>query len=112
MHGTGDTELRQLMDAIAAGNDAAVRSLLAASPLLVERNRLFWTTYWNDLKPILASESGAGLADLALADGGYFAGHVVAAGNPVNPAVRTLLPEDLDAMVPASLSRPAGHLRL
>jgi len=37
LHGTGDTELRQLMDAIAAGDDPAVRSLLAASPPLARR---------------------------------------------------------------------------
>jgi hypothetical protein len=38
------------------------------------------------------------MAELALTDGGYFAGHVVAAGNPIHPEVRTLLPEDLEAL--------------
>ncbi len=79
---------------------AALVCLVAAGPFLVQRNRLQWTTYWNDMKPALESIRGKDLAELALTDGGYFAGHVVAAGNPVNPAVRTLLPEDLDALEP------------
>lgn len=76
-------------------------ALLAGCPLLVEQNRVLWTPYWNDLKPALAPLRGHGLAVLALTDGGYFAGHVVAAGNPVDPTVRALLPEEVDAM-PAS----------
>jgi len=76
----------------------ALAAVLLACPLLVERNRLQWTTYWNDLKPALNAVRADGLSVLAVPDGGYFAAHVVAAGNPVHPAVRTLLPEDLDAL--------------
>src|SRR6185369_13006200 len=76
----------------------ALLLLLVATPFLVQRNRLQWTTYWNDLKPTLQSVRANDMAELALTDGGYFAGHVVAAGNPVHPEVRTLLPEDLEAL--------------
>ena len=79
-----------------------VVALVLAAPLLVDRNRVLWTTYWNPLKPQIQSLHGPGLASLALTDGGYFAGHVVAAGNPVDPAVPALSPEDLDALPPAA----------
>lgn len=75
-----------------------ILALLSACPVLVERNRVLWTPYWNDLKPSLAPLRGHGLAVLALTDGGYFAGHVVAAGNPVDPSVRSLLPEEIDKL--------------
>jgi len=80
-------------------------ALVIGCPLLVERNRVLWTPYWDDLKPSLARVRSRGLAILALTDGGYFAGHVVAAGNPVDPAVRALLPEQVAAMPAAE--RPA-----
>ena len=80
-------------------------ALLVSCPLLVQRNRVLWTPYWDDLKPALAQARDHGLAILALTDGGYFAGQVVAAGNPVNPAVRALLPEQMDAL-PASQRPP------
>lgn len=80
-------------------------ALLLAAPLVVEHNRVLWTPYWNDLKPALAAVRSQGLAILALTDGGYFAGQAVAAGNPVNPAVRSLLPEQVEAL-PASLRPP------
>jgi hypothetical protein len=76
----------------------AVGALLIACPILVDRNRALWTPYWNDLKPDLAIVRHQDLAVLALTDGGYFAGHVVAAGNPVNPAVRCYLPEQMNAL--------------
>lgn len=69
--------------------------LIAACPMLVNRNRLVWTTYWNDLKPSLQSLPGKQLDTLCLEDGGYYAGHVVAAGNPVRPEVRSLVLQDL-----------------
>jgi hypothetical protein len=75
-----------------------VAALVIACPFLVERNRVLWTPQWNDLKPDLARVRGEELAVLAMTDGGYFAGHVVAAGNPVNPAVRALLPEQIAAL--------------
>jgi len=78
---------------------------LVACPFIVERNRLQWTTYWNDVKPSLEPIRGPQLAVLALEDGGYFAGHVVAAGNPVHPQVRSLLPDELAALPAAA--RPA-----
>jgi len=84
---------------------AAVAALVLGGPFLVERNRVHWTTYWNDLKPELAQVRNAGLAELAAPEGGYFAGHVVAAGNPVNPAVRSLAPEELDGMAAAERPR-------
>ncbi len=71
--------------------------LVVACPLLVQRNRVLWTTYWNDLKPSLQATPGNQLAELCLTDGGYYAGHVVAAGNPVRPEVKSVLPSDLDA---------------
>lgn len=90
---------------MAAAAPLAALGLLAACPVLVQSNRALWTTYWNDLKPALASVRRLGLADLALPDGGYFAGHVVAAGNPVDPAVRSLMPEDLETMPAAARPR-------
>ena len=72
--------------------------MLAGGPFLVERNRVQWTVYWNGLKPSLDSVRPQGLAVLAMPDGGYFAAHVLAAGNPVDPKVRALAPEDLDAL--------------
>ena len=76
----------------------AASALVLATPFLVQFNRRWWTTYWNDLKPTLQSLPGPDLAELALPDGSYFAGHVVAAGNPVRPAVRALLPEQVEAL--------------
>lgn len=88
--------------ALAAGGAAALL-LLAGSPILVERNRVLWTRYWNDLKPAIAAARPQGLAFLALPDAGYFAGHVVAAGNPVDPRVRSLSAEELSAVPPPYL---------
>jgi len=73
-------------------------------PFVVELNRSQWTTYWNDLKPAIQGVRGKDLAELAVPDGGYFAGHVVAAGNPVDPAVRSLLPEEVVAAPPRYLA--------
>jgi len=81
---------------------AGLIALLVITPLVIERNRLEWTTYWNDLKPSLEDVREKGLAALAAPDGGYFAAHVVAAGNPVNPQVQAFLPDDLDAFAPAA----------
>jgi hypothetical protein len=83
----------------------AALAMLAGGPFLVERNRAHWTTYWNGLKPSLDNARSQGLAVLAMPDGGYFAAHVVAAGNPVDPAVRALAPEELDALPPAARPR-------
>ncbi|HLH19859.1 MAG TPA: hypothetical protein VKX45_21725 [Bryobacteraceae bacterium] len=83
----------------------AAAALIVACPWLVERNRAHWTEYWNDLKPMLAALRGPDLAVLAFNEGCYFAGHVVAAGNPVEPSVRARLPEEMDAMSPASRPR-------
>jgi hypothetical protein len=77
---------------------ASAAGVLFFPPAVVETNRATWTTYWNDLKPELTAARPGGLAVLALEDGGYFAGHVVAAGNPVDPSVRSLLLEDVDAL--------------
>jgi hypothetical protein len=84
---------------------AAAIALVAAGPFVVERNRVHWTTYWNDLKPALAAARPHGLAELALPDVSYFAGHVVAAGNPIDPAVGAYLPAAFEAL-PAT-RRPA-----
>ena len=75
---------------------------MLATPWIVERNRSTWTAYWNDLKPALAEARDRGLADLAMEDAGYFAGHVVAAGNPVNVTVRSMLPEEMAALGPTA----------
>jgi hypothetical protein len=83
---------------------AAIVTLVIACPLLVERNRIGWTVYWNDLKPALASVRDQGLTYVGLPDGGYFAGHVVAAGNPVNPAVQCLTLEEVEARRPDHLA--------
>jgi hypothetical protein len=80
-------------------------ALLMGGPIAVERNRVRWTPYWNDLKPALDAVRGPDLAAFAMDEGSYFAGHVVAAGNPVDPRVRALLPEELDALPPGSRPR-------
>jgi hypothetical protein len=72
--------------------------LIVACPVIVERNRLLWTTYWNDLKPLLQDSASNNMAILGLPDGGYFAGQIVAAGNPVHTSVRTVLAEEMDAL--------------
>ena len=84
---------------------AVAMALVGACPFVVERNRALWTAYWNDLKPALAAARPHGLAVLALPDGSYFAGHVVAAGNPIYPAVGAFVPDAFDAL-PAG-QRPA-----
>jgi hypothetical protein len=83
---------------------AGLGLLVIATPFVVELNRRQWTTEWNDLKPYLARVRGKDLAELALPEAGYFAGHVVAAGNPVDPAVRSLLPEEVDSARPRYLA--------
>jgi hypothetical protein len=79
-------------------------ALLLGGPIVVERNRVRWTTYWNDLRPALDSVRGPDLAAFAMDEGSYYAGHVAAAGNPVDLRVRALLPEEIDAL--PSGSRP------
>jgi hypothetical protein len=69
--------------------------LVVGTPVVVERNRARWTTYWDDLKPALAALRGPELGAFAMDEGSYFAGHVVAAGNPVDPGVRAFLPEEV-----------------
>jgi len=77
---------------------AAALALVVGGPLIVERNRAQWLTWWADLKPALAAARGDSLALLVYDDWGYFAGHILAAGNPVHPAVRALFRADLDAL--------------
>jgi hypothetical protein len=77
---------------------AMALALMAMGPFVVECNRARWTTYWDDLKPALAAARPQGLAELAFPDGSYFAGHVVAAGNPIDPAVGAFLPDAFDAL--------------
>jgi hypothetical protein len=84
---------------------AAALVLLASGPSIVERNRAHWLDEWADLKPALAAVRGDSLALLVHADFGYFAGHILAAGNPVHPEVRTLTLEDLDALPPQERPR-------
>ena len=79
---------------------AAAVCLLLGTPFLVELNRAQWTTYWNPLKPTLARLPADRLASLTAPDGGYYAGHVVAAGNPVRRAVRSLTLDELPAARP------------
>ncbi len=88
-----------------AACSAGALALVVCCPILVERNRILWTTYWNDLKPALAAVRAQGLAHLALPEAGYFAGHVVAAGNPVDLRVRSLLREELEAIPPSQRPR-------
>jgi hypothetical protein len=84
---------------------AAALALLVAGPFVVECNRARWTTYWDDLKPALAAARPHGLAQLAFPEGSYFAGNVVAAGNPIDPAVGAFLPDAFEAL--AAAQRPA-----
>jgi hypothetical protein len=84
---------------------AAALCLTAACPFVVQRNGAFWTACWDDLKPALAARRGAGLAVLAMPETGYFAGHAFAAGNPVDPAVKSLLKEEVEAMPAADRPR-------
>jgi hypothetical protein len=83
---------------------AAIAALVIACPLLVERNRIGWTVYWNDLKPALAGVRDKGLTYIGLTDGGYFAGHIVAAGNPVNPEVQCFTLEEIELRRPDRLA--------
>jgi hypothetical protein len=80
-------------------------ALLIGGPIVVERNRPGWTPYWNDIRPALDAVRGPDLAAFAMDEGSYFAGHVAAAGNPVDPRVRAFLPEDLDALAPDARPR-------
>jgi hypothetical protein len=81
---------------------AAALCLTVACPFVAQRNGASWTACWDDLKPALAAGRGPELAVLAMPEAGYFASHAFAAGNPVNPAVRSLLKEELEAL-------PAGE---
>jgi len=78
--------------------------ILVAGPFIVQLNRKQWTPQWNELKPLLAKLRGQDLAELAMPEAGYFAGHVVAAGNPVDPSVRSLLPGEVEAIRPRYLA--------
>ena len=82
-------------------------ALVIGGPLVVQRNRARWTPYWDEVKPALDEVRGPDLALFAMDEGSFFAGHIVAAGNPVDPRVRALLPEEMDALAPGA--RP-GHL--
>ena len=82
----------------------ALVCLVIGCPLVVQLNRPQWTPWWNDLKPALALVRGPQLATLAAPDGGYFAGHVVAAGNPVDVRVRSLALEQVQAARPRYLA--------
>ncbi|HXS98062.1 MAG TPA: hypothetical protein VN736_25865 [Candidatus Limnocylindrales bacterium] len=75
----------------------ALAALLIAGPFAVEANRRIWNEQWRDLRPQLDALRGRGLATLTVEEAGYFAGHIAAAGNPVHPEVRSLLPEELAA---------------
>jgi hypothetical protein len=89
---------RYRVPALAAG-------LVLACPFVVERNRARWTPFWDDLKPSLAAVRGPDLAELAIPESGYFAGHVVAAGNPVHPEVRSLSADEIAGMPAAARPR-------
>jgi hypothetical protein len=84
---------------------AAVAATLAiGGPVAVGWNRARWTNYWDPLRPALAEVRGPELAALAMNEGSYYAGHVVAAGNPVDRRVRALLPEEVEAVRPRYLA--------
>ncbi len=91
---------RALAAALAGG-----LALVTCGPPIVERNRANWLAWWADLKPALAQARTSSLAVLVYPDWGYFAGHVLAAGNPVHPAVRALDSGDLDALPAAGRPR-------
>jgi hypothetical protein len=90
--------------ALAAGLAVGL-ALVTCGPLVVERNRANWLSWWDGLKPALAAARTGSLAVLAYPEWGYFAGHILAAGNPVHPAVRALAAEDLDALPAAGRPR-------
>ncbi len=79
-------------------------ALVVGGPFVVEANRAQWTSWWNGLKPALAKVRGPQLAVLTVPEGGYFAGHVVAAGNPVDVRVRSLSSEELATAGPRHLA--------
>ena len=87
------------------GGLAAGVALVACGPPIVERNRSNWLSWWDGLKPALAVTRTGSLAVLVYPEWGYFAGHILAAGNPVHPAVRALAAEDLDALPAAGRPR-------
>jgi hypothetical protein len=82
----------------------AALMVMVATPFVVEWNRARWTPEWNELKPYLQKFRGPDLAELALPEAEYFAGHAVAAGNPVDPSVRSLLPEEVESARPRYLA--------
>src|SRR5205085_1778857 len=80
-------------------------ALTIGGPFVLERNRTRWTTYWDPIKPALAELRGPELGVFAMDEGSFFAGHVVAAGNPVDSRVRAFLPEEIDALSPDARPR-------
>jgi hypothetical protein len=56
------------------------------------------------LKPALAAVRGPELGVFAMNEGSYYAGHVVAAGNPVDARVRAYLPEEVATARPRYLA--------
>jgi hypothetical protein len=83
----------------------ATAILLIGGPLAVERNRTRWTTYWDAVKPVLDEVRGPELVALAMPDGSFYAGQIVAAGNPVHPEVRALLPDEMEDLPAAKRPR-------
>jgi len=84
---------------------AAALALVAGGPGIVERNRASWLPWWPDLKPALQAARSSSLAVLVYPEWGYFAGHALAAGNPVDPSVQALAGEDLDRLPAARRPR-------
>ncbi len=78
-----------------------VALLIACPPACRSQSRSLDAPTGTIWKPALSAVRSQGLAILVLTDGGYFAGHVVAAGNPVDPSVRAVLPELMDMLAPA-----------
>lgn len=91
---------RALAAALAAG-----LALVTCGPAIVQLNRANWLTWWSGLEPALAQARTGSLAVLVYPEWGFFAGHILAAGNPVHPAVRALAGEDLDALPAAGRPR-------
>lgn len=80
-------------------------ALVAGCAFAVEANRPLQNPQWSDLAAALNALRGPELATLTVEDGGYFAGQIAAAGNPVDEEVRSFLPEELAAIAPARRPR-------
>jgi hypothetical protein len=66
----------------------AALALLGACPWLVERNRAQWQIWWKDVYQAMAALRPSSIYLVEDDRAGYFAGHILLAGNPLRHEVR------------------------